>query len=29
MASPLGSKVANAFLVYFEKNWLRNGPSEL
>ena len=29
MASPLGPKVANAFLAYFEKNWQRNGPSEL
>ena len=29
MASPLGPKVAKALLAYFEKNWLRNGPSEL
>ena len=29
MASPLGPTLANDFLVSCEKNWLRNGPSEL
>ena len=28
MGSPLGPTLANAFLVYFEKNWLRNCPSD-
>ena len=27
MSSPLGPALANAFLVYFEKNWLQNCPS--
>ena len=29
MGSPLGPTLANAFLVYFEKNWLQNCPSDL
>ena len=28
MSSPLGSMLANAFLVHFEKNWLQNCPSD-
>ena len=28
MGSPLGPTLANAFLVHFEKNWLRNFPSD-
>ena len=28
MGSPLGPTLANAFLVYFEKNWLQNCPSD-
>ena len=28
MGSPLGPTLANAFLVHFEKNWLRNCPSD-
>ena len=28
MGSPLGPMLANAFLVYFEKNWLQNCPSD-
>ena len=28
MGSPLGPTLVNAFLVYFEKNWLQNCPSE-
>ena len=27
MGSPLGPTLANAFLVYLEKNWLQNCPS--
>ena len=27
MGSPLGLTLANVFLVYFEKNWLQNCPS--
>ena len=29
MGSPLGSTLANAFLVQVEKNWLQNYPSDL
>ena len=28
MGSPLGLTLVNAFLVYFEKNWLPNCPSD-
>ena len=28
MVSPLDPTLANAFLVYFEKNWLQNCPSD-
>ena len=28
MSSPLSPKLANAFLVHFEKNWLQNCPSD-
>ena len=28
MGSPLGLTLANVFLVYFEKNWLQNFPSD-
>ena len=28
MISPLGPMLANAFLVHFEKNWLKNCPSD-
>ena len=28
MASPLGLALAYTFLVYFEKNWLQNCPSD-
>ena len=28
MCSPLGPALANVFLVYFEKNWLRNCLSD-
>ena len=28
IGSALGSTLANAFLVYFEKNWLQNCPSD-
>ena len=28
MGSPLGSILTNAFLVYFEKNWLQNCSSD-
>ena len=28
MGSPLGSKLTNAFLVHFEKNWLQGCPSD-
>ena len=28
MGSPLGPTLANTFLVHFEKNWLRNCPSD-
>ena len=27
MGSPLDPTLTNAFLVYFEKNWLQNCPS--
>ena len=29
MSSPLGVTLPNAFLVYFEKNWSQNCPSDL
>ena len=29
MGSPLGSTLANVFLVYFEKDWLQNFPFDL
>ena len=29
MGSPLGVTLPNAFLVYFEKNWSQNCPSDL
>ena len=28
VSPPLDSALANAFLVYFEKNWLQNYPSD-
>ena len=28
MGSPLDPKLANTFLVHFEKNWLQNCPSD-
>ena len=28
MGSPVGSTLANAFLVHFEKNWLQHCPSD-
>ena len=28
MSSPLGPKLTNVLLVYFEKDWLQNCPSD-
>ena len=28
MGSPLGPALANASVIYFEKNWLQNCPSD-